>query len=64
MAKWIQPKFEYGQHVKITPLDDIQARVVDIYMQPYPLLNEYDVRYFENGDAKKVRVFEDELHAI
>jgi hypothetical protein len=63
MSKFTLPKFNYGQTVKLIPCDKIIARVVDIHSFPEPMQNEYDVRYFENGDAKKCRVFEDELEA-
>lgn len=61
VSPWTAPKFGYGQHVRIKPCDGISARIVDIHFFPAPMSIEYDVRYFENGDAKKVRVFEDEL---
>lgn len=55
------PKFTYAQRVRIIPMGCAEARVVDIHHFPAPLQTEYDVRYFDRGDAKKVRVFEDEL---
>jgi hypothetical protein len=55
------PLFEYGQHVKITPLDGMKARVVDCHHFGALQAVEYDVRYFHEGKDFRIRVFEDEL---
>jgi hypothetical protein len=55
------PKFAYGQHVRIIPLDDMRARVVDLHFYGLAQTCEYDVRYFHEGKDYRIRVFEDEL---
>lgn len=62
-TKWPAPKFTYGQHVEIVPLDGIRARVIDLHLWPQIAMVEYDVRYFHDGKEHKIRVFEDELKA-
>lgn len=54
--------FAYGQRVRLIPCDRIEARVTNIHWYPHGY--EYDVRYFENADAKTARVFADEIEAI
>ena len=61
MKNWPTPKFSYGQHVKIIPLENVEARIIDLHFLGYQSDIEYDVRYFDNGKEHKVRVFEDEL---
>lgn len=53
------PLFDLGDHVTITPLDSIKARVVAIELDR----DGWTIvcRYFENGDAKTVKCFEDEI---
>lgn len=53
------PLFDLGDHITITPLDSIRARVVAIELA----CDGWSVvcRYFENGDAKTVKCFEDEV---
>jgi hypothetical protein len=58
---WPQPKFSYGDRVKIIPLDRISARVIDLHQIGMASTVEYDVRYFSEGKDFKTRVFEDEL---
>lgn len=58
---WPTPKFQYGDHVRIKPLEDMVARVVDLHCIGMASVVEYDVRYFADGKEYKVRVFEDEL---
>jgi len=59
--KWPTPRFEYGAHVTIKPLEDVKARVVDLHCVGMASTVEYDVRYFLDGKEQKCRVFEDEL---
>jgi len=59
--KWPTPKFDYGAHVLIKPLEDMKARVVDLHVIGMISSIEYDVRYFADGKEQKIRVFEDEL---
>ena len=59
--KWPVPKFDYGAHVYIKPLEDVHARVYDVHLYGNQQVVEYDVRYFLDGKEQKVRVFEDEL---
>lgn len=54
--------FLVGDRVKIKPCDKIDARVVCVYWDWRGLT--YDVRYFENGDAKVARLFPDELELM
>jgi hypothetical protein len=63
VSNWPVPKFGYAQHVKIVPLDMVEARVVDLHFFGVTSTVEYDVRYFHEGKEFKVRVFEDELLA-
>lgn len=58
---WPVPKFEHGQRVRLIPNDNVEARVVDLHIMGQFGTVEYDVRYFHEGEAKQVRVFEDEL---
>jgi len=58
---WPVPKFGYGEHVEVTPLDNMKARVVDLHVIGMAHSVEYDVRYFHEGKEFKARVFEDEL---
>jgi len=58
---WPTPKFRYGQHVQLKPLDWIKGRVVDLHLFGMVGSVEYDVRYFHEGKEFKARVFEDEL---
>lgn len=53
-------KFKYGDRVLLLPLDKMPGRVTNCYLDER-LGHEYDVRYFNNSDAKNVRFFEDEL---
>lgn len=59
--KWPIPKFDYGAHVRIIPLEHVPARVFDVHFYGSTSSVEYDVRYFQDGKEQKVRVFEDEL---
>lgn len=61
MTNWANPRFAYGDTVKIVPNDRVEARVVDLHFIGQMGTVEYSVRYFHNGEAKTVRVFEDEL---
>lgn len=61
MKNWPVPKFQYGERVKIVPLEDVEARVTDLHLFGISSDVEYDVRYFLDGKEHKVRVFEDEL---
>lgn len=58
---WPTPIFQYGDRVKIKPLEGVQARVVDLHCIGMASVVEYDVRYFHEGKDYKTRVFEDEL---
>ena len=53
------PPFDIGDHVSIKPLDGIRARVITLELA----IDGWAVvcRYFENGDAKTAKCFEDEL---
>ena len=62
--RWPIPKFGYGDHVTITPLEHMPARVIDLHFFGPMSTIEYDVRYFADGKEYKVRVFEDELVLI
>lgn len=55
----IIPLFDIGDRVKIIPLDSIEARVIAIERDR----DGWTIvcRYFENGDAKTVKLFEDEV---
>lgn len=57
--KWPVPKYGYGEHVVILPLEGIKARVIDLHL--FQTGVEYDVRYFHDGREYKIRVFEDEI---
>jgi hypothetical protein len=59
--KWPVPRFDFGAHVRIRPLEDMAARVVDVHIWAQTASVEYDVRYFIDGKEQKIRVFEDEL---
>jgi hypothetical protein len=62
MKNWPIPKFAYGAHVIIQPLDkNVPGRVVDLHFFGMIGTIEYDVRYFLDGKENKVRVFEDEI---
>lgn len=61
---WPLPRFDYGDHVLIVPLEHVRARVIDLHMFGQLRAVEYDVRYFHEGVERKVRVFEDELVAV
>jgi len=63
VRNWPTPKFQYGQRVKIAPLEDVEARVVDLHIIGMSSDVEYDVRYFLDGKEHKIRVFEDELES-
>lgn len=58
---WPIPKFDYGQHVTIKPLENMAARVIDLHVFGQGAIVEYDVRYFHEGKEFKIRVFEDEI---
>jgi uncharacterized protein YcfJ len=59
------PKFQYGEQVILLPLDrNVPGRVVDLHMLGSTSMVEYDVRYFLDGKASTVRVFEDELQSV
>lgn len=60
MTAWVF-KFSHGDHVQLRPNDMVEARVTDIHLLGQNSSVEYDVRFFHNGEAKTVRVFEDEL---
>lgn len=53
------PSLAIGDHVTIEPLDGIRARVITLELA----VDGWSVvcRYFENGDAKTVKCFEDEV---
>lgn len=53
--------FEYGQHVRIIPLERAFGRVCQVLSDARG--RQYDVRYFHNGEEKKIWLFEDELEA-
>jgi hypothetical protein len=61
MNNWPIPKFQYSQRVKLIPLENVEARVVDLHFFGSMSAVEYDVRYFQDGKEVKVRVFEDEI---
>jgi hypothetical protein len=61
MKNWPVPKFGYGERVKIIPLEDVEARVIDLHILGSTSVVEYEVRYFQSGKVERVRVFEDEL---
>ena len=61
MKNWPTPKYQYGEHVKIVPLENVEARIVDLMILGSTSAIEYEVRYFNNGKVEKIRVFEDEL---
>lgn len=61
MADWPVPKFGYGSHVTVKPLENVDARVVDLHFIGMTSSVEYDVVYYHDGEQKKIRVFEDEL---
>lgn len=54
--------FMVGDRVKVKPCDKIDARVICVYIDWRGL--SYDVRYFENGDAKVARLFPDEIELM
>lgn len=55
------PQFALGDHVRVLPLDGVKARVISVMWEMEGL--RYQVRYFDNGDAKVFYVFADELEA-
>jgi len=61
---WPIPKFQYGDKVKLIPVEYIIARVIDIHILGAIGAVEYDVRYFDGGKENRVRVFEDELEKL
>lgn len=61
MTNWTSARFAYGDTVKIVSNDGVEARVTDLHFYGQTGTVEYSVRYFHNGEAKTVRVFEDEL---
>lgn len=62
-GNWPTPKFNYGDHVYITPMESMPARVIDLHFIGMTSSIEYDVRYFAESKEYKIRVFEDELRA-
>jgi hypothetical protein len=58
---WPVPKFSYGDRVMIIPLENAEARVIDLHFIGMTSTVEYDVRYFADSKEHKIRVFEDEL---
>lgn len=54
--------FMVGDRVKVKPCDKIDARVICVYIDQRGL--SFDVRYFENGDAKVARLFPDEIELM
>lgn len=61
MKNWPVPKFGYGEHVKLIPLENVEARIIDLHILGSASAVEYDVRYFQDGKECRVRMFEDEL---
>jgi hypothetical protein len=61
MRNWAVPKYQYSQRVKIVPLENVEARVIDLHQIGMTGDVEYDVRYFQDGKEVKCRVFEDEI---
>lgn len=57
--KFVTPLYDYWDRVLLIPCERIAARVIDIHS--HPGWTEYDVRYFDSGEAKTTRVHEDEL---
>lgn len=58
----VEIAFAVGDKVRIKPCDKIDARVICVYIDWRGL--SYDVRYFENGDAKVARLFPDEIELM
>lgn len=61
---WATPKYNYGERVRIKPLEDAEGRVMDLHSYGQLGSIEYDVRYFHEGKDYKVRLFEDEIEGI
>lgn len=64
MTKFTVPTFQYGQHVRIKPLDGIEGRVIDLHYQGRIESVEYEVRYIHEMKSMTLRVFEDELEPV
>lgn len=60
-SSWPLPKFGYAQHVKIMPLEGMEARVTDLLFFGSAGIIRYEVRYFHEGKEYIIKVFEDEL---
>jgi hypothetical protein len=62
MSDTVTLDFIVGDKVRVKPCDKIDARVIAVYIDQRGLT--YDVRYFENGDAKVARLFPDEIELM
>ena len=53
------PAFLIGDHVKILPLEEVPARVIELVLAD----DGWTVvcRYFQNGEAKTAKLFPDEV---
>lgn len=52
------PAFTIGEHVKIIPLEDMPARVISVELDRDGWT--ITVRYFHEGKAETLKLFEDE----
>lgn len=55
------PRHGVGDSVRVGPCDDAPGRVLEIVYSDAGL--QYVVRYFHNGVAQQVRLFDDEVTA-
>lgn len=53
------PNFDLGDHVVVKPLEDCPARVIGLELDRdgWTVV----VRYFQNGEAKTLKAFPDEI---
>lgn len=58
----IVPDFNLGDHVTINPLENCPARVIALELDRDGWT--VTVRYFQNGEAKQLKAFPDELAKI
>ena len=58
----VEIKFEYGDTVKILPLESAIGRIRSVWIVQKGIT--YEVRYFTDGKVNEVYFFEDELEKI
>ena len=58
----VEIKFEYGDKVKILPLENAIGRIRSVWIVQKGIT--YEVRYFTDGKVNEVYFFEDELEKI